>query len=201
MSGRARLPESRPADSAPLSAAAQAAIARETAKYPPKRAASAVMAALRIAQKERGWLSRETIEGVAARLGIPAIRALEVATFYNMYDLRPVGRWKICVCTNLPCALRGAEETASALKAGLGVDFNGTTADGAFTLTEGECFGACDMAPVVIVNNERMLGPLPPEKTRVLLEGLRNSRAPNGEFPELPEIPGTAEIAKGGGGN
>ena len=199
MSGRARLPESRPADSAPLSEAARAAIARETAKYPPKRAASAVMAALRIAQKERGWLSRETIEGVAAHLGIPAIRALEVATFYNMYDLRPTGRWKVCVCTNLPCALRGAEETADALKTALGVGFNGTSPDGEFTLTEGECFGSCDMAPVVIVNNERMLGPIPPDKAETLLRGLRDSRAADGEFPDIPGIPGIAEIVKGGG--
>lgn len=199
MSGRPRLPDSRPSDAAPLSAAARAAIARETAKYPPKRAASAVMAALRIAQRERGWLSRETIEVVAGQLEIPPIRALEVATFYNMYDLRPVGRWKLCVCTNLPCALRGAEETAAALRTALGVGFDETTPDGEFTLTEGECFGSCDMAPAVIVNNERMLGPVPPEKTPALLDGLR--REPNSNrAPDIPGIPGMADIIKNGGG-
>ena len=150
-----------------------AAIEREVAKYPPGRGASAVMAALRIAQRERGWLSREMISFVAERLGVPAIRALEVATFYNMYDLRPAGRRKICVCTNLPCALRGAEETASALKSALGIGFGETTSDGMFTLVEGECFGSCDMAPVVIVNNERMLGPIPPEEAESFLQKLR----------------------------
>lgn len=199
MSGRARLPESRPSDAAPLSAEALAEIARERAKYPPKRAASAVMAALRIAQKERGWLSRETIEMVAEHLGIPAIRALEAATFYNMYDLSPTGRWKLCVCTNLPCALRGAEETAAALRRELGVEFGGTTADGEFTLTEGECFGSCDMAPAVIVNNERMLGPVPAGKVGLLLEGLRREQSSRG-VPDIAGIPGMADIIKNGGG-
>ncbi|MGI9337170.1 MAG: NADH-quinone oxidoreductase subunit NuoE [Gammaproteobacteria bacterium] len=143
-------------ESGDLSAASLAAIDREVAKYPKGRQASAVMSALRIAQKEKGWLSAETIEYVASYLHIPAIRALEVATFYNMYDLKPVGRHKLCVCTNLPCALMGAEETAAALKAALGVDFGGTTADGEWTLKEGECFGACADAPLVIVNNEKM---------------------------------------------
>ena len=156
-----------------LSPESLAAIEREVAKYPPGRGASAVMAALRIAQRERGWLSREMISFVAERLGVPAIRALEVATFYNMYDLRPAGRRKICVCTNLPCALRGAEETADALKSALGIGFGETTSDGMFTLVEGECFGACDMAPVVIVNNERMLGPIPPEEAESFLQNLR----------------------------
>ena len=156
-----------------LSPESLAAIEREVAKYPPGRGASAVMAALRIAQRERGWLSREMISFVAERLGVPAIRALEVATFYNMYDLRPAGRRKICVCTNLPCALRGAEETASALKSALGIGFGETTSDGMFTLVEGECFGSCDMAPVVIVNNERMLGPIPPEEAESFLQNLR----------------------------
>ena len=197
MSARPRLPESRPEDVAPLSETARAEIAREVAKYPAKHPESAVMAALRIAQKERGWLSRETIEGVAEHLGIPAIRALEVATFYNMYDLRPIGRWKLCVCTNLPCALRGAEETAESLKAELGVNFGGTTADGEFTLTEGECFGSCDMAPAIIINNERMLGPVPPEKTKPLLESLRTQKTARDIPSTLPNIPGIPDIAKG----
>ena len=166
MSARPRLPESRPEDVAPLSEAARAEIAREVAKYPAKHPESAVMAALRIAQKERGWLSRETIEGVAGHLGIPAIRALEVATFYNMYDLRPVGRWKLCVCTNLPCALRGAEETAEALKAALGVGFGGTTADGEFTLTEGRMLRLLRHGAGGDSEQRANAGPPPPRKNQ-----------------------------------
>lgn len=143
-------------ESGALSAESLSAIDREVAKYPKGRQSSAVMSALRIAQKEKGWLSAEVIEYVAAYLQIPAIRALEVATFYNMYDLRPVGRHKLCICTNLPCALMGADETASALKKELGIDYGETTSDGEWTLKEGECFGACADAPLIIVNNEKM---------------------------------------------
>ena len=143
-------------ESGALSAEALAAIDREVQKYPKGKQASAVMSALRIAQKEKGWLSAETIEYVAEYLDIPAIRALEVATFYNMYNLKPVGRHKLCLCTNLPCALMGAEETAAALKSALGIDFGETTADGEWTLKEGECFGACNDAPLIIENNETM---------------------------------------------
>lgn len=139
-----------------LSAESLAAIDREITKYPPGKGASAVMSALRIAQKEKGWLARETIEFVASYLAIPEIRAYEVATFYNMYDLKPVGRRKLCLCTNLPCALVGAMKTAAALKQQLGANFGETTADGAWTLREGECFGACGDGPVIIVNNEKM---------------------------------------------
>ncbi|MGI9298339.1 MAG: NADH-quinone oxidoreductase subunit NuoE [Gammaproteobacteria bacterium] len=144
-------------DSAPpLSAESLAAIDREIAKYPAGRRASAVMSALRIAQKEQGWLRRETVAFVAEYLQIPAIRALEVATFYNMYDMKPVGRRKLCVCTNLPCALRGAMKTKTALENTLGISCGETTADGEWTLKEGECFGACADAPAIILNNETM---------------------------------------------
>lgn len=160
-------------ESGELSAESLAAIDREIAKYPKGRQSSAVMSALRIAQKEKGWLSAEVIEFVAAYLHIPAIRALEVATFYNMYDLRPVGKHKLCVCTNLPCALMGADETAAALKEKLGINFNETTADGEWTLKEGECFGACADAPVIIVNNEKMHEKITPEKVPSFLAGLK----------------------------
>ncbi|GAA5158815.1 NADH-quinone oxidoreductase subunit NuoE [Viridibacterium curvum] len=139
-----------------LSAESLKQIDREVAKYPADQKQSAVMSALRIAQVEKGWLANETIAFVADYLGMPAMAALEVATFYNMYDLKPVGRHKITVCTNLPCALSGGEEAAEYLKEKLGIGFNETTADGNFTLKEGECMGACGDAPVILDNNHRM---------------------------------------------
>ena len=139
-----------------LSADALQRIDREVAKYPADQKQSAVMAALAIAQDEKGWLATETMDFVARTLGMPAVAVYEVATFYAMYDLRPVGRYKITICTNLPCALAGANEAAAHLKERLGVDFNGTTPDGKFTLKEGECMGACGDAPVLIVNDRRM---------------------------------------------
>ncbi|MGI9305806.1 MAG: NAD(P)H-dependent oxidoreductase subunit E, partial [Gammaproteobacteria bacterium] len=116
------------ANAAGLSAESLAAIDREIAKYPKGRAESAVMSALRIAQKEKRWLSKETIAFVAQYLDIPAIRAYEVASFYNMYDLKPVGRRKLCVCTNLPCALMGAMKTRAALEENLQISCGETTA-------------------------------------------------------------------------
>ena len=117
----------------------------------------AVMAALTIAQDEKGWIAKETVEFVAAYLGMQPIAVWEVATFYGMYNLEPIGRHKIVICTNLPCALQGANVAAEHLKKKLGVGFNETTADGRFTLKEGECFGACGDAPVFLHNNKRML--------------------------------------------
>lgn len=131
-------------------------IDREVAKYPAGQARSAVMSALRIAQQEKGWLPAELIEYVANYLAIPPVAAYEVASFYNMYDLKPVGKHKITVCTNLPCALSGGVETAEYLKKKLGIGLGETTADGQFTLKEGECMGACGDAPVLLVNNHRM---------------------------------------------
>ncbi|MFZ5509056.1 MAG: NADH-quinone oxidoreductase subunit NuoE [Pseudomonadota bacterium] len=144
-------------------------IDREIAKYPPDQKQSAVMAALAIAQMEKGWLSTETMEFVAHYLGMPAIAVYEVATFYNMYDLAPVGKYKITVCTNLPCALSGGVHAAEYLKEKLGIGFNETTADGKFTLKEGECMGACGDAPVLLVNNVRMCSFMQPEKIDQLL--------------------------------
>jgi NADH-quinone oxidoreductase subunit E len=144
-------------------------IDREVAKYPAGLQQSAVMAALRIAQEEKGWLARETIEFVAGYLGMPAIAAYEVASFYNMYDLQPVGRYKLTVCTNLPCALSGGVHAADYLKQKLGIDFNETTADGKFTLKEGECMGACGDAPVMLVNNVRMKCFMTPDEIEKLL--------------------------------
>jgi NADH-quinone oxidoreductase subunit E len=145
-------------------------IDREVAKYPAGQRQSAVMAALRIAQEEKGWLAGETIEFVAGYLDMPAIAVYEVASFYNMYDLQPVGKYKLTVCTNLPCALSGGVHAADYLKQKLGIDFNETTPDGKFTLKEGECMGACGDAPVMLVNNVRMKCFMTPEEIERLLE-------------------------------
>ena len=147
-----------------LSPEALKKIDRETAKYPPEHKRSAVMAALAVAQDEHGHLSTEVMDAVAQHLGMAPVAVYEVATFYTMYDLDPTGKYKLCICTNLPCALSGAEEAAEHLKKKLGVDWNETSADGRFTLKQGECFGACGDAPEVLVNNKKMLSFMTPEK-------------------------------------
>lgn len=128
----------------------------ELAKYPADQRRSAVMGALRIVQTELGWLAPETIEFVANYIGIPPAQAYEVATFYNMYNLEPVGKYKLTVCTNLPCALRGGVDAGEYLKRKLGIGYGETTSDGLYTLVEGECMGACGDAPVMLVNNHKM---------------------------------------------
>jgi NADH-quinone oxidoreductase subunit E len=156
-----------------LSAQALQAIERECAKYPPEQRQSAVMSALRIAQEEHGWLSNELMEEVAGVLRMPPVWVYEVATFYAMYNMKPVGKHKVVLCTNLPCALSGAEHAAEHLKRRLGVDgFNETSASG-ITLKEGECMGACGDAPVLIVDNKRMCGFMTDEKLDKLLEELK----------------------------
>jgi len=153
-----------------LSPAALAKIDQAVIKYPSDRKRSAVMAALTIAQDEKGWLSKETMDFVAQYLGMPPIAVYEVASFYTMYDIQPVGRCKIAICTNLPCALQGATVAAAHLKQKLGIGFGETTADGAFTLREAECMGACGDAPVLIVNSKRMLCAMSPDKIDRLIE-------------------------------
>jgi NADH-quinone oxidoreductase subunit E len=147
-------------------------IDREVAKYPPERKESAVMSALRIAQLEKGWLAPETIEFVASYLDMPPVAAYEVASFYNMYELKPVGRYKLTVCTNLSCTLQGAESVVSHLEKKLGITFGETTADGKFTLKEGECMGACGDGPVALINNVKMCAKLTPEEADRILAGL-----------------------------
>src|SRR5581483_4253225 len=147
-----------------LSQDALSKIDRELTKYPADQKQSAVMSALAIAQDEHGHLSAALIDAVAEYLGMPPIAVYEVATFYAMYDLAPVAKYKLCICTNLPCALSGATEAAQHLKAKLGVDYGGTTSDGLFALKEGECFGACGDAPVMLVNNKQMLIDMTPQK-------------------------------------
>ncbi|MBV8047959.1 MAG: NADH-quinone oxidoreductase subunit NuoE [Paludibacterium sp.] len=146
-----------------LSAESLAKIDVEVAKYPADQKRSAVMGALRIAQQEKGWLATETIEYVADYLGLPPVQAYEVATFYNMYDLRPVGKYKLTMCTNLPCALQGSVNAAEYLQQKLGIKFGETTPDGKFTLVEGECMGACGDAPVMLVNNHKMCSKMTPD--------------------------------------
>ncbi len=158
-----------------LSEAALSRIDREIAKYPPGQKQSAVMSALAIAQDEKGWLPPEAMDFVANYLGMPPVAVYEVATFYAMYNRQPVGRYKITICTNLPCALQDAVRAAEYLKAKLGVGFGETTPDGLVTLQEGECMGACGDAPVLIVNNKRMCGLMQPEKIDALLAELRAS--------------------------
>ena len=150
-------------------------IDHEVAKYPVDQKQSAVMAALVIAQDEKGWLSSEMMEAVAQHLGMAPVAVYEVATFYSMYNLQPTGRHKITLCTCLPCGLQGALAAADHLRDKLGIDFNQTTADGRFTLKEGECMGACAMAPVVLVNNKQMHDYMSNEKLDALVDGLRKA--------------------------
>ena len=144
----------------------------ELTKYPTDQRQAAVMSALRIVQTERGWLSKESITEVAQYLGMPEIAAMEVATFYNMYDLSPVGQYKITVCTNISCMLRGSDEIVGHLQQKLGVGFNEITADGKFCLKEGECMGCCGGAPLMHVNNTQMHEFLTVEKVDAILEEL-----------------------------
>ena len=147
-------------------------IDREIAKYPADRKDSAVMSALVIAQDEKGWLSSETMDFVAHYLGMPPVAVYEVATFYSMYNRQPTGKFKLTICTCLPCGLQGALGAADHLREKLGIDFNETTPDGHFTLKEGECMGACAMAPVVLVNNKKMHDYMSNEKLDALIEDL-----------------------------
>ena len=147
-------------------------IDRELGKFPADQKQSAVMGALAIAQDEKGWLSPEVLEDVAAYLDMPAIAVQEVATFYTMYNVSPVGKFKISVCTNLPCALSGGEKAAHYLKQKLGVGYREITKDGQFTLQEGECMGACGDAPVMLVNNKRMCSWMSNDKIDALIDEL-----------------------------
>ena len=148
-------------------------IDREIAKYPPDQKKSAVMSALIIAQDEKGWLADETMDFVAQYLGMPPVAVYEVATFYSMYNLKPTGKYKLTLCTCLPCGLQGALAAADHLREKLGIDFGETTKDGRFTLKEGECMGACAMAPVVLVNNKKMHDYLSNDKLDALLKELK----------------------------
>lgn len=155
-----------------LSAESLAQIDKEITKYPEGHKSSAVMSALRIAQVEKGWLSNETIEFVAQYLEMPTIAVYEVASFYNMYELEPIGRHKITVCTNLSCTLMGALDVMGHLQKKLGIGIGETTPDGKFTLRESECMGACGDAPLCTVNNHKMHSFLTTQKIDELLDSL-----------------------------
>jgi len=155
-----------------LSPDSMAKIDKALAKYPPNQRQSAVMAALTIAQDEKGWLATETMDFIAGYIGMPPVAVYEVASFYGMYDLKPVGRNKITICTNLPCALSGASDAAEHLKKKLGIGFGETTPDGAFTLKEGECLGACGDAPVCLHNGKTMLSFMTADKLDALIAEL-----------------------------
>ena len=156
-----------------LSADSLKRIDREIAKYPPEHKQSAVMGALIIAQDEKGWLSDETIDAVAGYLGMPPVAVYEVASFYSMYNLKPAGKYKITLCTCLPCGLQGSLAAADHLREKLGIDFNEITPDGRFSLKEGECMGACAMAPVLLVNNKKMHDYMTNEKLDKLIAELK----------------------------
>lgn len=156
-----------------LSEKAYQKIDRELAKFPADQRQSAIMAALHIAQEEKGWVSPDVITDVAAYIGVEPIAVQEVATFYNMYSNKPVGRFKLTVCTNLPCALRDGVKTAEYLREKLGIGFHETTSDGLFTLLEGECMGACGDSPVMLVNNRHMCVRMTPERIDAMITELK----------------------------
>ena len=146
--------------------------AKEVAKFPAEQKASAVMACLAVVQQEQGFVSREAEEGVAVYLGMPAIAVHEVATFYNMYNQQPVGRYKFNVCTNLPCALRDGDKALAHLCSKFGVEPYGTSADGVFTVQPSECLGACADAPVMLVNDRQMVSFMTNERLDQLVDTL-----------------------------
>lgn len=156
-----------------LSDATLARFAREVAKYPQDKKDSAVMACLAIVQQEQGHVSPAAEAAVAQYLGMPAIAVHEVTTFYNMYNQAPVGRFKLNVCTNLPCALRDGEKALQHLCSRLGVEQGGTTADGMFTVQRSECLGACADAPVMLVNDRQMVSFMTEARVEELLAVLR----------------------------
>ena len=180
------------------------------AKYPPSREASAVLPLLDLVQRQMGgWVPRVAMDYVAGLLGMAPIRVYEVATFYTMFNLRPVGKYLLQACTTTPCWLRGSDDVVAACEKKLGIGIGGTTEDGLFTLVEVECLGACVNAPILQVNDdfyEDLDGPA----TEALLDAFRAGSPPppgsvigrHGSAPikgktTLTEIPDTA--AAGGG--
>jgi len=156
-----------------LSEATQARFAREVAKYPADQKVSAVMACLSIVQQEQGYVSTAAEDAIAAYLGMASIAVHEVTTFYNMYNQAPVGRFKLNVCTNLPCQLRDGDKALNHVCKKLGVEPYGTTADGLFTVQPSECLGACADAPVMLVNDRQMLSFMSHERLDELLAFLK----------------------------
>ena len=158
-----------------ISEATKARFAKEVAKYPDAQKQSAVMACLSIVQQEQGWVSPESEVAIGAYLDMPPIAVHEVTTFYNMYNQQPVGKYKLAVCTNLPCQLRDGGKALKYLEDKLGVTAGETTAVGMFTLQQCECLGACADSPVMLVNDRNMCSFMSVERLEALVEGLRNA--------------------------
>jgi NADH-quinone oxidoreductase subunit E len=156
-----------------LSEQAYRKIDQELSKFPAEKKRSAILASLTIAQDEKGWVSPEVVEDVANYLGVEPIAVQEVASFYNMLDTKPVGRYKLAVCTNLPCALRGSEEALAHVREKLGISLGETTPDGLFTVIEAECMGACGDAPLVLVNNKQMCVRMSDDKLDAMIDLIR----------------------------
>lgn len=156
-----------------ISEATQARFAKEVAKYPAEQKQSAVMACLSIVQQELGYVSADSEKAVAEYLGMPPMAVHEVTTFYNMYNQKPVGKYKLNVCTNLPCQLRDGVKTLQYLEQKLGISMGETTPDGLFTLQQSECLGACADSPVLLVNDRSMCSFMTSEKIDQLVDGLR----------------------------
>ncbi len=157
-----------------LSDATRARFDREVAKYPADQRQSAVMACLSIVQQEEGWVSAAAEKAVATYLGMPPIAVAEVTTFYNMYNQKPAGKYKLDVCTNLPCQLRDGQKALEHLCHRLGVAEGGTTADGLFTVQKTECLGACADAPVMLVNDRQMVSFMSPDRLDDMVQQLKN---------------------------
>jgi NADH-quinone oxidoreductase subunit E len=160
----------------PLSAETLARFARELTKFPPDQKQSAVMACLSIVQQERGWISRQAEDEIAAYLGMAPIAVYEVTTFYNMYNQQPVGKFKINVCTNLPCQLRDGQQALAHICKKLGVAVGGTTADGQFTVQQSECLGACADSPVMLINDREMISFMSNDRIDDLLATLAQAK-------------------------
>jgi NADH-quinone oxidoreductase subunit E len=162
-------------EQAPLSEATLSRFAREVAKYPSEGRQSAVMACLSIVQQEDGYVSAQREREIAAYLGMAPIAVHEVTSFYNMYNQQPVGRFKLNVCTNLPCQLRDGASALAHLEKKLGIRMGETTPDGLFTLQQSECLGACADSPVMLVNDRTMCSFMSSDKLDQLIDGLRDS--------------------------
>lgn len=180
-----------------LSNECYARIDRELKKYPPERRRSAVIAALALAQDEIGWVSQEVVDDIARYLGLPPVAVYEVASFYTLFNTKPIGRFKLSVCTNLPCALHDGAKAGEYLKHKLGIDYGETTPDGLFTLMESECLGSCGDAPVLLVNNKRMCSFMGNAQLDALLDELR-AQAAQGSKGVAPDAQAPAHGARRG---
>ncbi|RYF19102.1 MAG: NADH-quinone oxidoreductase subunit NuoE [Comamonadaceae bacterium] len=159
-----------------ISDSTRARFDREVAKYPPDQKQSAVMACLAIVQQEQGSVSKESEQDIAHYLGMPVIAVHEVTTFYNMYNQHRLGKYKLNVCTNLPCQLRDGQKALQHLEKKLGISMGETTADGLFTLQQSECLGACADSPVMLVNDRTMCSFMSNDKLDQLIDGLKGAQ-------------------------